>query len=217
MKNASGKTPQKALRARTYQLLKILGKAFKNLRKRKGYGNSITFAIAKNLSEGSYGKHEAGSENITLDSIVGIIEAHGLTEAEVFNKDFLALGRSDEENALTQKSINHLIDQLRHQVKLASNEAKAYSFDDDDIKDLHNMLVAGWSPISKRELFKKVGLNSKTPRFENLLEFLKGAKWVTMTNLKNLNDPGQKYYTTQAGKDALAASEPSATRPDPLQ
>jgi len=108
-----------------------------------------------------------------LDSIVGIIEAYGLTDEDVFNKDFLALGRSDEENALTEKSITHLIDQLRHQVKLVSNEARSYSFDDDDIKDMHNILVAGWSPLSKRELLKKVGLNSKTPRFENMLDFLK--------------------------------------------
>lgn len=216
MRNAARKTSQKSLRPKTYQLLKILGKAFKNLRKREGYGNSTAFAIAKNLPEGSYGKHEAGSENITLDSIVGIIEAHGLTEEDMFNKDFLALGRSDGENVLTKKSINHLVDQLRNQVKLVSNEARAYSFDDDDIKDMHNMLITGWSPTSKRELFKKVGLNSKTPRFENILEFLKEAGWMIMTNLKNLNDPGQKYYTTQAGKDALAAYEPTATRPESL-
>lgn len=210
------KSPIKHLRKRTSQLLKILGKAFRTLRKNSGYGNSTAFAIAKDLPEGSYGKHEAGSENITLDSIVGIIEAYGLTDEDVFNKDFLALGRTDEENALTEKSINHMVDQLRHQVKLVSNEAKAYSFDDNDIKDLHNMLVAGWSPSSKRDLFKKIGLNSKTPRFESIMDLLKEAGWMTMTNVGNPNDPGQKYYTTQAGKDALAAIVPSATRPDTL-
>lgn len=153
-----------------------------------------------------------------MDSIVGIIEANGLKDEDVFNKDFLALGRSDEENALAEKSINHLVDQLRHPVKLVSDEANAYTFDDIDIKDMHNILVAGWSPLSKRELFKKVGLNSKTPRFEKILDFLKGdtTGWMTMTNLANPNDPGQKYYTTQAGKDALAANDPVATRPDTL-
>lgn len=85
-------------------------------------------------------------------------------------------------------------------------------------KDMHNILAAGWSPLSKRDLFKKVGLNSKTPRFEKILDFLKfeATGWMTMTNLENPNDPGQRYYTTQTGKDALAAYEPAATRPEPL-
>jgi len=39
---------------------------------------------------------------------------------------------------------------------------------------------------------------------------------MTMTNLENPNDPGQKYYTTQTGKEVLAANDPSATRPDIL-
>lgn len=218
MADVTKKQALKHLRERTYKLLKVLGQAFKHLRKNSGHGNSSSFALAKGLPEGSYGKHEAGSENITLDSIVGIIEAHGLKDEDVFNKDFLALGRSDEENALAEKSINHLVDQLRHQVKLVSNEANAYGFDDNDIKDMHNILVAGWSPLSKRELFKKIGLSSKTPRFEKILDFLKGdaAGWMTMTNLANPNDPGQRYYTTQTGKDALAAHEPAATRPEPL-
>ncbi|TJZ60517.1 hypothetical protein FAZ15_10990 [Sphingobacterium olei] len=208
--------PRKILRPRTVKLLKTLGQAFKSLRKKSGYGNSTAFAIAKDLPEGSYGKHEAGSENITLDSIVGIIEANGLANDDIFNKDFLALGEAGDENMLTEKSVNHLIDQLRYQVKLVSNEAKAYSFDDNDIKDMHNMLITGWSPASKRELFKKIGLNSKTPRFEDILDFLKKAKWMTMTNPDNLNDPGQQYYTTEVGKKALAANEPAATRPEKM-
>ncbi|MFC3197115.1 hypothetical protein ACFOET_05795 [Parapedobacter deserti] len=216
MENKSTEKKKKQENPQHYKLRKAIGNAFQKLRKNAGYTSSEKFANAKKLNRGMYGRYEAGSVGMKITTLLDNAVAHGLTDEDVFNKDFLALGRSDEENALTEKSINHLVDQLRHQVKLVSSEAKAYSLDDNDIKDLHNMLVAGWSPLSKRELFKKIGLNSKTPRFENILEILKGAGWMTMTNLKNLNDPGQKYYTTQVGKDALAAYEPSAARPDPL-
>jgi len=216
MKDKSSENNRKQQNPLHFKLIKVLGNAFQKLRKNAGYTSYEKFANAKGLNRGMYGRYEAGSVEMKVTTLLDNANAHGLTDEDVFNKDFLALGRSDEENSLLEKSLNHLIDQLRHQVKLVSNEVKAYSFDDDDIKDMHNLLVAGWSPLSKRELFKKIGLNSKTPRFENIMEFLKAAGWMTMTNLENPNDPGQKYYTTKAGKDALAAYDPAATRPEPL-
>ena len=173
MENKSTESKKKQENPLHLKLRKAIGNAFQKLRKNAGYTSYEKFANAKKLNRGMYGRYEAGSVGMKVTTLLDNAAAHGLKDEDVFNKDFLALGRSDEENALAEKSTNHLIDQLRHQVKLVSDEAKAYSFDDDDIKDMHNILVAGWSPLSKRELLKKVGLNSKTPRFENMLDFLK--------------------------------------------
>jgi len=201
------KQRKKPINKRTKLLLIKIGAAFKRLRKNAGYGNSTEFAISRGIPEGSYGKHEAGIENITLDSLVTSMLAHGLSEEDIFNKDFLALGSSSEENIVIKNSEDVIINQVRTQVKLASTNEVANQFDDSDIMDLHKIIITTLTPALKKQLIKTIGLKSKTPRFEKILTFAINNKWLIQTFPDNPNHPLQKYYTSEIGKKILRISQ----------
>lgn len=201
------KQRKKPINKRTKLLLIKIGAAFKRLRKNAGYGNSTEFAISRGIPEGSYGKHEAGVENITLDSLVASMLAHGLSEEDIFNKDFLALGDTSEENIILKNSEGTIINQVRTQVKIASSEEIANQFDDSDILDLHKIMIATSTPSFRKQLLKTIGLKSKTPRFERILTFAINAKWLAQTHPDSPNHPLQKYYTSEIGRTVLRLSQ----------
>lgn len=198
---------KKELRERTKALLQDIGASLKHLRKESGYGNSVAFAIQKGIPEGSYGKHEAGSENITMDSLVSYMEAHGLTNEDVFNTDFLTLGKGDQDNPILSKLVNNIADQVRHQVSLLNNIAFANTFSDQDARDLRRILKEGEHHSSRQKLVKSIGLSSKTKRSERLINFLLKADWLAMTLPDKANSSKQNYYTTEAGKKVLRVTE----------
>lgn len=196
-------TKKQPIKKRTKKLLSNIGSSFRYLRKQAGYGNSTDFAIDKGIPEGSYGKHEAGIENMTIGSLVSNMIAHGLKDEDVFNKNFLELGSSKTSESLEIKVFATLAHQVRTQLKKSSENSEGDYFDDKDYLDIHKMLIEGKKTTSKTNLFKSIQLKSKTKRFENLLNLLISIKWIAMTHPENLNHPGQKYYTTEAGKEVL--------------
>lgn len=67
--------------------LKQLGERLKELRIKSGYTNYEYFAYENNLGRSQYGKYETGG-NIRFDTLVKIIQIHGLTLEEFFSEGF---------------------------------------------------------------------------------------------------------------------------------
>jgi transcriptional regulator with XRE-family HTH domain len=201
MKSQASNGKKKVLSTKLYKSLRKIGGAFKALRKEQGFGNSVTFAISKNISESQYGKYEAGSENMTIESLLDTAELFGLTDEDVFNPKFLDLVKGN--NSLSDKSRNILITQVRHQVDLLLGEQKANEFDNDDIERIYTIIASCCVQLSKKQIIKKLGLKSKTPNLESLMQFTIGAQWLAMTYPNAPNRHDQKYYTTEKGKGVL--------------
>jgi len=182
-------------------LLRRIGNAFKRQRKGLGYSSSIAFAVSKNISETQYGKYEAGSENMTIETFLNTADLLGLSEEDIFNPNFLALSNND--NSLIEKSKSHLINQVRYQVTLLRGEKKANEFSNDDLERLYIIIASCNIQLSKKQIIKKLGLKSKTPNLENLIKFAISSEWISMTNPEKPNSSNQKYYTTEKGKEIL--------------
>lgn len=197
---------KETIKKRKKGLLINIGNSFKHLRKLAGYGNSTAFAIDRGIPEGSYGKHEAGIENMTIESLVSYMVAHGLKNEDVFNKQFLQLGHSKDSEELKIKISNTFAHQVRLQLKIYTKDPKEQYLDDKDCADIRKILITGKKEASKTNLFKSINLKSKTTRFEHLISILIQAGMLTMTFPKNPNHPQQKYYTTELGKNLLQLS-----------
>lgn len=67
--------------------LKQLGERLKELRVKGGHTNYEYFAYENNLGRSQYGKYETGG-NIRFDTLVKIINIHGMTLKEFFSEGF---------------------------------------------------------------------------------------------------------------------------------
>ncbi len=65
------------------ELLKI-GERLRALRKAKGFSNPDKFAWANGLDRSQYGKYEAGRTNLTINSLVKILNCLDLTLEDFF-------------------------------------------------------------------------------------------------------------------------------------
>lgn len=68
--------------------LKKIGLRLKNLRKSKGYTSPDKFSYEHNLNRSQYGKYEAGSANITIGTLINILNCFGVSLTEFFNEDY---------------------------------------------------------------------------------------------------------------------------------
>jgi transcriptional regulator with XRE-family HTH domain len=68
--------------------LKKIGLRLKNLRKSSGYTSPDKFSYENNLNRSQYGKYEAGSTNITIGSLVNILNCFGISLSDFFNNDY---------------------------------------------------------------------------------------------------------------------------------
>jgi transcriptional regulator with XRE-family HTH domain len=68
--------------------LKKIGLKLKSLRKAKGYTSPDKFAYENNLNRSQYGKYEAGSTNITIGTLINILNCFGVNLSEFFNEDY---------------------------------------------------------------------------------------------------------------------------------
>jgi transcriptional regulator with XRE-family HTH domain len=69
------------------ELLKI-GNKIKKLRIKKGYKSHETFAYENGFSRVHYWRIENGKTNVTLKSIVDILNIHKISLKEFFSKEF---------------------------------------------------------------------------------------------------------------------------------
>ena len=72
----------------TEKELKKIGIRLKGLRKAKGYSNPDKFAYEHNLNRSQYGKYEAGATNITVGTLVAILNNFGVTLSGFFNEEY---------------------------------------------------------------------------------------------------------------------------------
>jgi len=68
--------------------LEKIGKKFELLRIKNGYGSYEDFAIRNNLSRMQYWRIEKGKTNITLRSLIVILNIHGVSIEDFFSTDF---------------------------------------------------------------------------------------------------------------------------------
>jgi len=68
--------------------LKKIGLRLKALRKSKGYTSPDKFSYENNLNRSQYGKYEAGSANITIGTLITILNCFGVSLSEFFNEDY---------------------------------------------------------------------------------------------------------------------------------
>ena len=68
-------------------VLKRIGERIKNLRIKSGYTSSETFSVKNDLSRVHYGRIEKGTTNITISSLVRILNIHGVTIEEFFTEN----------------------------------------------------------------------------------------------------------------------------------
>jgi transcriptional regulator with XRE-family HTH domain len=68
--------------------LKKIGLRLKNLRKASGYSSPDKFSYENNLNRSQYGKYEAGSNNITIGTLVNILNCFGISLSDFFNNDY---------------------------------------------------------------------------------------------------------------------------------
>lgn len=66
------------------EILIDIGERLKKLRIKKGYSSYESFAIENNLSRMQYWRIEKGLTNITIRSLVRILEIHGLSIEDFF-------------------------------------------------------------------------------------------------------------------------------------
>ncbi len=68
--------------------LRKIGARLRGLRKAIGYSNPDKFAYDHELNRSQYGKYEAGSTNITIGSLVNILNIFGVTLEEFFGEEY---------------------------------------------------------------------------------------------------------------------------------
>ncbi len=64
--------------------LKKIGKRLKKLRIKKGFGSYESFAIEYNFSRMQYWRMEQGKTNITLRSLLSVLNVHKVTIEDFF-------------------------------------------------------------------------------------------------------------------------------------
>lgn len=69
------------------QVLKRIGIKLKRLRIQAGYNSYETFAWDNNLNRMQYWRMEKGSYNITVRSLVKVLEIHKITIEEFFSEN----------------------------------------------------------------------------------------------------------------------------------
>lgn len=67
--------------------LEKLGNRLKSLRKLKGFSNYEQFAYTYEIGRAQYGRYENGA-NISIKTLIKLIEIHGLTISEFFGEGF---------------------------------------------------------------------------------------------------------------------------------
>lgn len=75
------------------QELKKIGLRLKSLRKSKGYTSPDTFSYENNLNRSQYGKYEAGSANITIGTLINILNCFGVSLSQFFNEEYENLNK----------------------------------------------------------------------------------------------------------------------------
>lgn len=68
--------------------LKKVGLRLKKLRKSKGYTSPDKFSYENDINRSQYGKYEAGSANITIATLINILNCFNITLSEFFNKEY---------------------------------------------------------------------------------------------------------------------------------
>jgi len=68
--------------------LRKIGAKLRTLRKAKGYSNPDKFAYDHDLNRSQYGKYEAGRTNITIGTLVTLLNCHGMTLEQFFCDEF---------------------------------------------------------------------------------------------------------------------------------
>lgn len=68
--------------------LKKIGLRLKGLRKSKGFTSPDKFSYENNLNRSQYGKYEAGNANITIGTLINILNCFGVSLSEFFDEDF---------------------------------------------------------------------------------------------------------------------------------
>ena len=68
--------------------LKKIGLRLKSLRKSMGYTSPDKFSYDNNLNRSQYGKYEAGSANLTISTLINILNCLGVSLSEFFNEDY---------------------------------------------------------------------------------------------------------------------------------
>lgn len=68
--------------------LKKIGSRLRGLRKAKGYSSPDKFAYEHNLNRSQYGKYEAGNTNLTIGTLISIIDKFEISLSEFFNEEF---------------------------------------------------------------------------------------------------------------------------------
>lgn len=70
---------------------KRIGIRLRHLRKSMGYTSHETFAYEHGFDRAQYGKYEAGSLNITVGTLIKILNKMKITLPEFFNEDYNAI------------------------------------------------------------------------------------------------------------------------------
>lgn len=68
--------------------LKKIGLRLKSLRKSKGFTSPDKFSYENNLNRSQYGKYEAGNTNITIGTLINILNCFSVSLSEFFNEDY---------------------------------------------------------------------------------------------------------------------------------
>jgi len=68
--------------------LKKIGTRLKSLRKSKGFSSPDKFSYENNLNRSQYGKYEAGNTNITIGTLINILNCFGVSLSEFFDEEF---------------------------------------------------------------------------------------------------------------------------------
>ncbi|QPH40077.1 helix-turn-helix domain-containing protein [Pedobacter endophyticus] len=74
--------------------LRKIGLRLKALRKSKGYTSPDKFSYENNLNRSQYGKYEAGNTNITIGTLINILNCFGVSLSEFFNEDYDGIEQS---------------------------------------------------------------------------------------------------------------------------
>lgn len=67
---------------------KKIGIRIKQIRKDRGYSSHETFANENDIDRAQYGKYEAGSSNITLATLIKILNILKINLSDFFNEDY---------------------------------------------------------------------------------------------------------------------------------
>lgn len=67
---------------------KKIGTRLKQIRKQVGYTSHEKFAYDNGFDRAQYGKYEAGSSNITLSTLLSILNKMQVTLSQFFNDDY---------------------------------------------------------------------------------------------------------------------------------